>query len=251
MPVIRWVLETAVFRPFATFTLTRGGRSLTKAAPRITKMSESLWKLTAYGTMVFLELTIIWREEWFWKPRDYWVGWPNHPELPLMRLLFHCQLAYYGATTFMLGLWEVPRSDYWVMQTHHVCTLVAIYLNYMSGYQRWGCLIMLLHDTTDVIMEVAKNLNYADFELASTSVFVMFMVSWVALRLTAFPFVLIRSTMFDSTRVLGYTPPYHGVLNALLCVLCCFHVYWFGLILQVAINTVKQGKSKDIREQED
>ncbi len=124
-------------------------------------------------------------------------------------------------------------------------------LVYVRRYQRWGCLIMLLHDTTDVIMEVAKNLNYAGFDLASTSVFVLFMLSWAALRLTAFPFVLIRSTLFDSTRVLGYTPPYHGVLNALLCVLCCFHVYWFGLIVRVAVNTVKQGKSKDIRELED
>jgi hypothetical protein len=51
----------------------------------------------------------------------------------MMRLLFNAQLAYYISTTFTLALWEVPRSDYWVMQTHHCCTVVLIYYNYISG----------------------------------------------------------------------------------------------------------------------
>jgi hypothetical protein len=52
---------------------------------------------------------------------------------PYMRLLFALQLAYYISTTFTLALWEVPRSDYWVMQIHHCCTVVLIAGNYLSG----------------------------------------------------------------------------------------------------------------------
>lgn len=55
--------------------------STTPRGPAVGPPTSPSAQLTAYGTMVFLELTIIWREEWFWKPRDYWVGWPNHPEL--------------------------------------------------------------------------------------------------------------------------------------------------------------------------
>ncbi|GLC41179.1 hypothetical protein PLESTM_001163900 [Pleodorina starrii] len=214
-------------------------------------MCESFWKMTAYGSMLALEVAITHREPWFWRPKDYWVGWPNQPELPLMRLLFFSQLAYYLSTTFTLALWEVPRSDYWVMQTHHCCTVVLIYYNYISGYQRWGCLIMMLHDINDVIMEVAKCLNYAEQHAAANATFGLFVVAWAVLRLTAFPAVLIRSTLLDSVRVLGYTPPHHGLLNALLCVLYCFHVYWFGLILQVAYMALLKGRGEDIREKED
>ncbi|PNH11393.1 ASC1-like protein 1 [Tetrabaena socialis] len=171
--------------------------------------------------------------------------------LPLMRPLFGVQLAYYLSTTFTLALWEVPRTDYWVMQTHHCCTVAAIYYNYISGYQRWGCLIMMLHDINDVIMEVAKCLNYASCHAAANAVFAVFVATWAALRLYAFPAVLIRSTMYDSVAVLGYTPPNYGLLNALLCVLYCFHIYWFGLILRVAYLTIAKGKGEDIREKED
>ncbi|GIL71788.1 hypothetical protein Vretimale_774 [Volvox reticuliferus] len=245
LPLMRWVLETVIYKPISRQILQRAKQE------RAPKMCESFWKMTAYGSMLLLELSIVHREAWFWRPKDYWVGWPNQPELPLMRLLFFAQLAYYISTTFTLALWEVPRSDYWVMQTHHCCTVVLIYYNYISGYQRWGCLIMMLHDINDVIMEIAKCLNYAELHAAANTVFALFVAAWAGLRLYAFPAILIRSTLFDSVRVLGYTPPHYNLLNSLLCVLCCFHVYWFGLILRVAYMTLRKGQGEDIREKED
>ncbi|PNW70594.1 hypothetical protein CHLRE_17g726400v5 [Chlamydomonas reinhardtii] len=255
MPLARWILCRPVGKELGgSKAQHNGGAPSSKSkrtGQRVTKMCESFWKLTAYGSMLLLEVAIVHNEPWFWRPADYWVGWPNQPELPLMRLLFWVQLAYYISTTFTLALWEVPRSDYWVMQTHHCCTVVLIYYNYISGYHRWGCLIMMLHDINDVIMELAKCLNYAEQHMAANGAFAAFVLSWAALRLYAFPAILIRSTLFDSVRVLGYTPPHHGLLNTLLCVLCCFHMYWFGLILRVAYMTVVKGQGEDIREKED
>jgi hypothetical protein len=60
--------------------------------PGLTRRSSSLliWvltlrprpsQLTAYGSMLSLEVLIVHREPWFWQPRDYWVGWPTQPEL--------------------------------------------------------------------------------------------------------------------------------------------------------------------------
>jgi hypothetical protein len=110
---------------------------------------------------------------------------------------------------------------------------------------------MMLHDVNDVLMEIAKCFNYADITSAANAVFVLFMISWAALRLTVFPMVLIRSTLFDSVRVLSYRPPCYVLLNCLLCVLVVFHVYWFGLIVKVAIGTLRQGKAEDIREKDE
>jgi hypothetical protein len=110
---------------------------------------------------------------------------------------------------------------------------------------------MMLHDINDVIMEVAKCLNYADMHAAANTVFAVFVAAWAALRLYAFPAVLVRSTLLDSVAVLGYTPPHHSLLNTLLCVLYCFHVYWFGLILRVAYMALTKGQGEDIREKEE
>lgn len=99
--------------------------------------------------------------------------------------------------------------------------------------------------------QVAKCLNYASQPLAANAVFVLFVASWVGLRLYAFPAYVIRSTLLDSRRVLGYTPPHYWLLNGLLCALCVIHVYWFGLILRVLWMTVTAGQAKDIREDDD
>jgi ceramide synthetase len=110
---------------------------------------------------------------------------------------------------------------------------------------------MLLHDINDVLMEVAKSCNYLGLDSAATGVFALFVASWAALRITAFPLCIIRSTFLEVWRILGYRPPCHGVLNALLCSLYCIHIYWFTLILRIAWRKLTTGQSKDIREDDE
>lgn len=55
-------------------------------------------------------------------------------------------------------------------------------------------MIMVLHDPSDIILEVTKMLNYAEQELPSTIMFVVFMLSWLLTRLIYFPFWIVLST---------------------------------------------------------
>lgn len=55
-------------------------------------------------------------------------------------------------------------------------------------------MIMLLHDPSDIILEVAKMLNYAEWEQTSTVMFAVFMASWFLTRLVYFPFWIVWST---------------------------------------------------------
>lgn len=61
-------------------------------------------------------------------------------------------------------------------------------------FLRVGSMIMLLHDPSDIILEVTKMLNYAEWELSSTVMFVVFMLSWLLTRLVYFPFWIVWST---------------------------------------------------------
>ena len=56
---------------------------------------------------------------------------------------------------------------------------------------------MLLHDASDILMELAKIMQYLEAETASVVTFAAFMLSWVVLRLGLLPFVIIPSAWWD------------------------------------------------------
>lgn len=111
--------------------------------------------------------------------------------------------------------------------------------------------MLLLHDVCDVLMEAAKLCNYFKWDGAATAIFAAFLASWFACRLVLYPLIVIRSTMFEVVDVLGREPPLHGPLNALLCILYLFHVYWFVDIVRIAWIKMTTGSVHDIREEDD
>jgi hypothetical protein len=119
------------------------------------------------------------------------------------------------------------------------------------SFARVGCVIMLLHDVNDVLLETAKLLQYWRKEPAATCVFAFFTVVWLILRMGYFPFYIVRSTIFEQVAVLGYQPPYYFMFNGLLCLLVVLHVYWFGLILNVIRVKLNTGSAHDVREDQD
>lgn len=68
----------------------------------------------------------------------------------------------------------------------------------MDRYTRIGSVILLLHDPSDILLELAKLLNYAGKENASTLSFVSMMLSWAALRLWIFPTYVVHSAMYGN-----------------------------------------------------
>ena len=55
---------------------------------------------------------------------------------------------------------------------------------------------MLLHDPSDVFLEVAKACQYLGYELLSMCSFALLVVSWGVLRLGVLPGWLIRSAVY-------------------------------------------------------
>lgn len=118
----------------------------------------------------------------------------------------------------------------------------------LCSYTRGGCVVMLLHDLNDVLMEIAKCFNYVKMETASTVLFAAFVASWAVLRIYIFPFHIIKSTLLEVTEILGYQPPQYKLLNALMVGLYCIHLYWFALILRIVWVKLTTGQTYDIRE---
>lgn len=46
-------------------------------------------------------------------------------------------------------------QDFWQMVIHHIVTTILLVLSYNTGFFRIGCVIILLHDVSDVFLEVS------------------------------------------------------------------------------------------------
>jgi len=81
----------------------------------------------------------------------------------------------------------------------------------------------------------------------------MIMVFWVISRLTIFPFWVLHSTLFETLEAIPYDiAPFYFPFNVCLLFLLGLHIYWFGLMINMA-HRVLTGKEKgvvDSREEE-
>ncbi|MBA0591723.1 hypothetical protein Goarm_006013, partial [Gossypium armourianum] len=79
---------------------------------KITKCSESMWKLTYFATVETWVLKITYYEPWFGDSKGYFKDWPNQ-ELKLSLSLFYmCQCGFYIYSIFALLTWETRRKDF-------------------------------------------------------------------------------------------------------------------------------------------
>lgn len=61
-------------------------------------------------------------------------------------------------------------------------------------FARAGSVILALHDASDVFLEVGKMSKYSGAEALASFSFVLFVLSWVILRLIYYPFWILWST---------------------------------------------------------
>lgn len=253
--VLRLVLHIVVFKPFARLVLLDAKQRQLSLVPAkyagvVDKFCESLWKLLFYCSMWAFAYWALHDKEWLWDTRHYWLGMPGQLQSPRVELLYGIQTGFYGCSVFMLRYWETRRKDYYVMMTHHFTTLMLLVTSHHFSWQRIGSIILLLHDTSDILLELAKLLNYAGQEAASIAAFLAMAGSWFYLRLYLFPRHIIYSSMYEYQQVHGRPIDYYYPMNGMLIMLLVMHMYWFSQICKVAVRSL-HGSIKDVREEDD
>lgn len=73
------------------------------------------------------------------------------------------------------------------MFLHHIVTICLLVFSYLCNFIRVGSVILLLHDSADYWLELAKMTTYANFKYICDSSFIMFALVWLVTRLTIFP----------------------------------------------------------------
>ncbi|PKA52999.1 ASC1-like protein 1 [Apostasia shenzhenica] len=254
-PTIRFLLDRFVFEHVARWFLI--GKECDKTdwetderRKKIKKFKESAWKCVYFLSSELLALSVTYDEPWFKNTKYFWVGpgnqvWPEQKIKLKLKAVYMYAAGFYMYSIFALLFWETKRSDFGVSMSHHVATAILILLSYIFRFARVGSVVLFIHDASDVFLEVGKMSKYTGNEGLAVIAFVLFVASWIILRLIYFPFWILRSTSYEVTLALDKEkhksegPIYYYVFNTLLFSLLVLHIYWWVLIYRMLVKQVQ------------
>uniref|UniRef100_A0A4W4F7H9 TLC domain-containing protein n=1 Tax=Electrophorus electricus TaxID=8005 RepID=A0A4W4F7H9_ELEEL len=155
------------------------------------------------------------------------------------------ELSFYWSLLLCVSV-DVKRKDFREQIIHHIATIVLMGFSYSGNYVRVGTLVMLVHDSSDFLLESAKMFNYAGWRRTCDTLFVVFAVVFLVTRLVIFPCQVVYSTLVVSVDFLQIFPGYY-FFNGLLLVLQALHVFWAYLILRMLYKFIFLGKVRTSR----
>ncbi|CAL8298164.1 unnamed protein product [Lota lota] len=201
---------------------------------KVKKFQEASWRFTFYLLAFFAGLWALIDKPWFYDMKEMWNGFPKMPLLPSQYWYYMLELGFYVSLLLSVAT-DVKRKDFKEQIVHHVATILLISFSWLVNYIRAGTLIMLVHDTSDSLMESAKIFNYAGWRRTCNLFFTTFAAVFIVTRLVILPFWIIHTTWVYP---LTLYPPFFGFyfFNGLLVVLQCLHVFWAILILRMVVK---------------
>mmetsp|Transcript_8237 Transcript_8237/g.17560 ORF Transcript_8237/g.17560 Transcript_8237/m.17560 type:complete len:509 (-) Transcript_8237:122-1648(-) len=169
----------------------------------------------------------------------------NRPPKPLLWTPF-----------FRLTYSPTIRGDFREMMAHHLVTNALIFGSSYYRLTRIGSMIFLIHDISDVPIDMSKLANFVKWKVTTIVCFVIMVIMWLVTRLTIFPFVICKSALLESYEYLvvqGHVDPalYEACylfFYALLGCLVLLHVTWFLILLRIGWTLVSRGERHDYTE---
>uniref|UniRef100_A0A8C5NHK6 Ceramide synthase 2-like n=1 Tax=Gouania willdenowi TaxID=441366 RepID=A0A8C5NHK6_GOUWI len=204
------------------------------------KFCEASWRFVFYITAFCGGLASLINTPWFWHQKECWRGYPKQLVARPHYWYYMLEMAFYLSLLFSVSV-DVKRKDFKEQVVHHIATILLIGFSYCANYVRVGTLVMLLHDSSDVLLESAKMLHYAVWTTTCDSLFVVFALVFLVTRLVVFPSRVVHTTLVVS---LDFFQPFFGYyfFNALLLVLQALHIFWAYLILRMVYKFAFSGK---------
>lgn len=220
-------------------------RKMMNKPSQLEKFSESAWRFTFYLLVWFLGIFIIHDKAWLKDTHQCWVNYPRQYITDDVYAYYIIEIGFYLSLLFS-QFSDVKRKDFWQMFLHHIITLSLLIFSLLCNFQRVGSLIIVLHDTADSSLELAKLGKYARNKWISDPFFGVFTVTWFVTRLYIYPKIILYSTIYEAVEHLQEFPAFH-YFNCLLCLLLAMHIVWFSMILRVVYKVVFMGIVEDTR----
>jgi len=217
---------------------------------QVKKFAQSVMEVANYGFFAIIGAFVVPQQTWVWPSENWWIGFDKGGH-EIMRIDLRCYYLMYIAR-YVCGcasvLLEAKRKDFVEMMLHHLVTIAVCVVSYAYGWNRVGVVVMVVFDPADVPLHVAKickytaescgNQKWAVFwQFVADRCFEVFAVVFFLTRLVIFSYIC-WSAHLESLR---YFP--HGVPEwtciILLYTLLLLQIFWFSLIVKVAVKLLK------------
>ena len=129
---------------------------------------------------------MILQKSWFWDTNHNWINYPRHRLEKDVYIFYTIEISFY-ISLLVSQFFDVKRKDFWQMFLHHVVTLSLMIFSLTCNFQRVGSTILVLHDTADSVLELAKLGQYCKFKWLSDPMFALFAIIWLVTRLIIYP----------------------------------------------------------------
>lgn len=153
------------------------------------------------------------------------------------------------------------RGDFQEMFVHHIITNILIVASSYLHLTRIGSMVFLVHDLSDVPIDVSKLANFVKWKKTTIVSFITLLVTWIVTRLIIFPFYIFRSVLYESDLVLLTKESKSGVgvdvlqyccykfiFVALIGALLALHVVWFIILVRILLVLALKGETQDLSE---
>lgn len=231
--VVLFRLVKSVLLPLFSSAGRRAGRAShgaeweKKNEVRIVKFGEYVFRLLYHSLVSTYGVWYFWDKPW-WDPsqggtKTLFLDHPRQPIEPGMAWYYLFQSAYNvealigllrmsiavraqspiyrtkdGKPSFQspvrIGWSTTCRGDFREMFIHHVVTNLLILGSSHWRFTRIGSMVFLVHDISDVPVDLSKLANFVKWKTTTIVCFVTMVLVWLVMRLIILPFVIYRST---------------------------------------------------------
>ncbi|RUP45308.1 TLC domain-containing protein [Jimgerdemannia flammicorona] len=171
-----------VFQPFARWN---GVHS----AKKLVRFAEQGWSFLYYVVFWTLGMYVMYQGPHWFNVSHYWIDYPHTPISKICKWYYLVQFAFWVQQVFVLNI-EERRKDFTAMLTHHIITCVLMASSYFSNFTRIGNAVLCTMDFADIILPLAKILNYLNMRTICDIMFVVFLVSWLVTRHILFGIII-------------------------------------------------------------
>lgn len=255
--------------------MTHGPQWEAQNETRIVKFGEYVFRLLFHFSISVFGVYYFWDKPWWTNTKHLWLEFPFHPVEPGMTWYYLVQSAYnLEAFLFLLVLsiqisfhhpskcfpiqvsWsKTVRGDFREMLIHHVVTNLLIVGSSYCRLTRIGSMVFLVHDLTDVPVDLSKLANFVKWKRTTAVCFATMVITWAYFRLGVLPFIIYRSVLTESSMILdsGFIDPtyylaYRYFFYYLMGQIIMLHVAWFLMFLRMGYLLVFRGEAHDLSE---
>jgi len=243
------------------------------------KFVGSAWQFVIHFSMTICEIYILSSEEWLQKPWSCFYDFLEFTPKQSLRLFFLLQCAIWICTGFShrFNADAHMHKDYIPMYVHHLATIGLVAMAYTINASRIGIVVLIVHDASDIAIDLLKIFNYLRLEgkkgfFLVEIAYAATLALWAYFRLYYFPYKVIAQGTLGAVDMFGpyllpegVTPALSKALrdlegpesvsarntlvfsafgtNILLILLFLLHIWWGALLLRILFRLMSNNSN--------